>query len=114
MIDSKASMWIEGAFLLLSFFVVVPLITAAIGYAAWKGKPKNVGRDMYWTAFIVAGAVSGFLMVYSQRMNADVRSWLHLAQLAGFGLGILLFGVAGGCMIGIFTYRRSSSQEPPE
>jgi hypothetical protein len=114
MMGSKASMWIEGAFLLLGFFVVVPLIAAAIGYAAWKGKPKNFGRDSYWTAFIVAGALSGFLMVYSQRMNADVRSWLHLAQLAGFGLGILFFGVAGGYMIGILTYRRSPSQQPPE
>ena|ERR1700730_4875133 len=114
MIGSKASIWIEGAFLLLGFFVVVPLIAAAIGYGAWKGKPKNSGRNMYWTAFIVAGAVSGFLMVLSQRINADVRSWLHLAQIVGFGLGILFFGVAGGCMIGIFTYRRSPSRRPPE
>src|SRR3989442_631117 len=69
-------------------------IAAVIGYAAWKGKPNNFGRDMYWTAFVSASAASGFLIVYAQRMSADVRSWQYLAQLAYFGLGILLFGVA--------------------
>jgi uncharacterized membrane protein len=115
MISQKASLWIEAGLLFFAFFVVIPSIAAVIGLAAWRGKPKNFSRDMYWTAFVVAIAASGFLMVYAQRMNADVRTWHYLAQIACFSLGVLLFGVAGGCAVGIFTYRRGvSSREPPE
>jgi hypothetical protein len=52
---SKTAIWLEAALLLFTFFVIVPSIAAAIGYAAWKGKPKNFSREMYWTAFAVAG-----------------------------------------------------------
>ncbi len=38
MIGSKASSWVEGALLLLGFFVVVPSIAFAIGYYVWMGK----------------------------------------------------------------------------
>ena len=86
--------------------LLVPVIAAAIGYAAWKGNPTNFDREMYWTAFVAAMVVSGFLMVFSQRMRADVRTWRHIAQLACFLIGALLFGVAGGCFLGIFIYRR--------
>ena len=111
---SETGLWVEAGLLLLTFFVVVPLIAAAIGYAAWKGKPKNFSREMYWTAFAAATVVSLFLMVFAQRMHADVRTWLYLVQVACFGLGALLFGVAGGCMVGIFTYRRGAgTQDAP-
>jgi membrane protease YdiL (CAAX protease family) len=107
-------LWVEAALLIFTFFVIVPSIAAAIGYAAWKGKPKNFDREMYWTAFAAATGVSLFLMLFAQRMNADVRTWQYLLQLACFSLGALLFGVAGGCMIGIFAYRRGvKNQEPP-
>jgi len=82
MISPKVSLWIGAALFLLGFFVVVPSIAAVIGYAAWKGKPKNFGRDMYWTAFVVAIAASSFLMVYAQRMHADVRTSQYLVQIA--------------------------------
>ena len=115
MTGSETSFRIEAALLLLGFFVIVPSVAAAIGYAAWKGKSKNFSRELYWTAFAATILASGFLMVYAQRMNVDARSWQHLVQMACFGLGVLLFGVAGGCMIGIFTYRRGSSfQESPD
>jgi hypothetical protein len=113
--DSRAGLWIVDGLLLFTLFVVVPSIAAAIGYAAWKGKPKNFSREMYWTAFAAAGVASLFLIVCAQRMHADVRTWQYLLQIACFGLGALLFGVAGGCMVGIFTYRRSPlTQDPPE
>ena len=92
---SDTGLWFGAGFLLCSFFIVVPSIAAAIGYAAWKGKPSNFDREMYWTAFAAATGVSLFLMVLAQRMHADVRTWQYLAQLALFGLGALLFGVAG-------------------
>jgi hypothetical protein len=108
------AMWVGTALLLFTFFVIDPLIAAAIGYAAWKGEPKNFDREMYWIAFAAAVIVSGFLMVFAQRMHADVRTWQYPIQVACFCLGALLFGVGGGCMIGIFTYRRGvGNQDPP-
>jgi hypothetical protein len=102
--DTRVGLWIEGGLLLFTFFVVVPSIAATIGYAAWKGKPKSFNRETYGMAFVTAGAVSVFLMVYGQKMQADVRTWQYLLQL-------VLFGIAGGCGVGVFTYRRSS---PPQ
>jgi undecaprenyl pyrophosphate phosphatase UppP len=105
---------VEAGVLLLTFFVVIPSIAAAIGYAAWKGKPKNFNREMYWTSFAAATVASLLLMVFAQRMHADVRTWLYLVRVACFALGALLFGVAGGCTVGIFTYRRGVGiQDPP-
>jgi ABC-type Mn2+/Zn2+ transport system permease subunit len=102
---------IEAVLLLLAFLVVVPSIAAAIAYAAWKGKPKNFGRDMYWTAFVAAAGAACLLLVCSQRMNADVRTWQYLIEIGLFSLGVVLFGVAAGCMIGILTYRRGVSAQ---
>jgi hypothetical protein len=104
--EMPLSIRIEAAIFLLGFFVVVPTIAAAIGYAAWKGEPKTWDRSMYWTAFAASIAACAFLWVYAQRMQADTRTWWYPLQLFLFGLGVLLFGVAGGCLVGVFTYRR--------
>jgi uncharacterized membrane protein len=98
--------WVESAFLFVAFFVIVPAVAIVIGHTAWMGKPKNWDRSTYWTAFIVFIVASGFLMLYAQWMQADVRTWRYAVQMALFGLGVLLFGVAGGCGVGIFTYGR--------
>lgn len=66
-------MWAGEALFLLNFFIVAPSISAAIGYAAWKGKPENFDRWLFWVVFFGAGVVAGFLMVVAQRMQADVR-----------------------------------------
>lgn len=99
--------WAESTFLLSTSFVVVIAIAIVIGRAAWMGKPKNWDRSMYWTAFVASIVVSGFFFVCSQRMHADVRTWRYQVQLASFGLGAVLFGIAGGCMVGIFAYGRT-------
>ena len=109
--DPRAALWTVDGFLLFIVFVIAPAIATVIGYSAWKGKPKNFDREMYWTAFAAAGAIAVFLMVFAQRMHADVRTWQYLIQIAVFGLGALLLGVAAGCMVGIFAYRRRSSSQ---
>jgi len=113
--DSETTLWLIDGFLLFVLFVVAPSIAAAIGYAAWKGKLKKFDRGMYWAAVVALGGVSAFLLVFAQRMHADVRTWQYLLQLACFLLGALLLGVAMGCAVAIFTFRRRAlSQEPPD
>jgi hypothetical protein len=106
-------MYLGAVLFLFTFFVLGPAIASGIAYAAWKGKPKNFDREMYWTAFAAAILASGFLMVFAQRMQADVRTWKYVAQIACFGIGAVLFGVAGGCLLGVFIYRRGVRSSDP-
>jgi hypothetical protein len=108
------AMILGGLVLFLGFFVFLPVLTILIGYAAWKGKPETWDRSMYWTAFGFSVIGSSFALVFAQRMNADVRTWQYFIQLALFLLGSLLFGVAGGCMVGVFAYRRGDKRRPSE
>ena len=113
--DSKTAVWIVDGLLLLIFFVGGPSIVVAIAYAARKGRPMSFDRDSYVLGFVACILASGFLVVYAQRMHADVGTLRYLAQIASGGLGLLLLGIAMGCGIGIFTCRRRSGpQEPSE
>lgn len=92
--------------ILLALSVGSPAISAAIAYAAWTGKPAGFDREKFGISFVTAVAAALFFFVYSQRMQADVRTPLFLLQLAIFALGVVFFGIAGGCLLGIFIYRR--------
>jgi hypothetical protein len=94
--------------LLFTFFLLAPSISALIGYAAWKGKPKGFDRDMYWTVFVAAMAASGFIIVYIQRHHDSLPD---VVSFIGMILGGLLFGVSGGFGIGGFT--RPKHRLPP-
>jgi hypothetical protein len=102
---SQTTIRIVDGFILLTVFVGAPTIAAAIGYAAWKGRRKTFSRDTFVLAFLATLMISGFLIAYAQRMQADVRTWQFLLQLVCFEAGVLLLGIAGGCAVGIFTYR---------
>jgi hypothetical protein len=90
-----------------------PVDSCGNAYAAWKGKPKSFDRESHVLGFVACILASGFLLVYAQRMHADVRTWQYLMQIACGGLGLLLFGIAMGCGIGIFTCRRRSGPQEP-
>jgi uncharacterized membrane protein len=110
---SNVGLWIEAGMYLFAFFIIIPLIAGVIGLAAWRGKPKNFSRELYWTAFASAVVSSAFVFSYAIKMHADVRTWQYLLQLSCFGLGVLLIGIASGCAVGIFAYRRGLSPESP-
>jgi len=97
-------LWIEDAILFFALSIAAPALAVFVGYAAWLGKPRNWDRSRYWAVFVVSLLASGFVIVYAQRMRVDLTSWSHLLQLSIFSFGLLLFGVAGGCLIGVFTY----------
>lgn len=63
---------------------------------------------MYWTAFVAAGALAGFLIFLAQKMRA-VGAFEYLLQVLCLILGLLVFGVSLGCGISVFTYRRQPS-----
>ena len=93
----------------------ISAIAVGIGYAAFKGRPKSFGRENYVLATVACGLAGGVLLMYAQRMQADIRTWLYLWQIVCGITGLLLFGVALGCGIGIFGGRfRSLTRKPPE
>jgi hypothetical protein len=104
-VNLQSRIQIVDALLLLALFVGVPAIAGGIGYAASKGKPKTFDRDTYVVGFVACFLAASGVLFYAIHMQADVRTWQYLLQLACFGLGLLLFGIAGGCGIGIFTRR---------
>jgi hypothetical protein len=112
--DSLAALLLIGGFLLFVLFAVSPSVAGLVGYLTWKGKPTNFDSGMYFAAFIATGGVSTFLIACAVRMHADVGTWQYLLQLACFLVGALIFGIAMGCGVGVFTYRRSRPPTPPD
>ena len=110
--DLQTGLSIPDGLVWLTMFVGAPLLSAAIGYAAWKGRPRNFNRENYGMSLVVSGAAGVFLIVVAQRMQADVRTPQFLVELACFGLGVVLLGIAGGCALGvlILTYRRNQKK----
>ena len=108
MFSANIRMAISHVFLLLGLVVAIPWIAIAIGRAAWNGRPRNFSRFNYWIAFVAAIGVCGAVFVYAQRMSADVRTSQYVVETLLMGLAEVFFGVVGGCMVAIFTYRRGS------
>jgi hypothetical protein len=98
--------WIVDALFFATLFVGVPAIAVVIGRAAWRGKPNNWDRSMYWTAFAVSTVAAAILTVLGKKMQADVRTWRYLVQVVLFESGALLFGIALGCGVATFAFRR--------
>ena len=96
---------IKLAALLFTYFLLSPFISVLIGFAAWKGKPKNFDREMYWMVFVVAMAGGVSIFVYIQRHPGTLPDLVSFICLLLVGL---LFGVSAGFGIGAFTRPKSS------
>lgn len=96
---------IVGILELLTLVVATPATSVFIAYAAWNGKPKGFGRQNYFMAFVVIGAISVCLMILAQRMHAEVRTAQYFVQVVCFLVGAFFLGVSSGCGLGALTYR---------
>jgi hypothetical protein len=103
-------MRIADAILLFISIVGIPVIAGTVGFAAWKGWPRNFNRESYILGFLGLGFACGVLIVSAQRMTPD-DIWHQLLQEACGALGLLLAGACGGCFIGIFVCRKTLVSE---
>ena len=88
----------------LTFFVLAPLITVAIGYAAWRGKFPTVNLGQYVIACVASGITGLVLVCFAKWLNADVRTAQYLVQVACFLIGFLLLGVSTGCFVPVLLH----------
>ena len=95
--------------IILAFFILVLMLAVivAVGYAAFKGHPKNFDREMYWTCFAAAGIGAGILFTVSHRMDQAGTLKFLVSEFLGY-LALLLFAVSMGCGVSVFTYRRGT------
>jgi hypothetical protein len=101
-------MRIADAILLFIFFVGIPVIAGTIGFAAWKGWPRNFNRESYILGFLGLGFAGGILILFAQRMTPE-DIWHQLLQEVCGAIGLLSAGASGGCLIGIFVSRNRPS-----
>lgn len=89
---------------LFLMFVAAPAIAIAIALAARRGLFKNFSRETHWTAYVFALIAAGILFFLFVRIDIN-GAWHTLLHFACGILGALVFGVAGGFMLSIFTSR---------
>ena len=105
-------LWLTGAMELLTFFVVGPVIGAAIAYASWRGKSHNSTAKRYVAACVASGLAATLLFAFAKWMNADVRTSQYFVQFASVLLSGLLFGVFMGCgfsaFVGVWRWHKTT------
>jgi hypothetical protein len=90
-------LWLTGAMQLLTFFVLAPVIAAAIEYAAWRETPVKLNPERYGIMCVASGVSAVLLFGFAKWMKADVRTARYFLQLTCVLLSGLLFGVFMGC-----------------
>jgi hypothetical protein len=99
-------MRIADAILLFIFFVGIPVVAGTVGFAGWKGWPRNFNRESCILGFLGLGFASAILITSAQRMTPQDISHQLLQEVCG-AIGLLLAGNSFGCLIGIFVRRNS-------
>jgi len=97
-------------FIALFVFIGVPVIWVLIVLAAWRGKPASFSRERFGLSAASAGIGLIVLSVPFQKLReVDVRTPLYFAEVANFLLLMILFAVFGGCLFGVFAYKKGDS-----
>ena len=99
-------LWLLDLMLLFILFVLAPVLAVLIARAAWKGKPDNFSRQKYVACSLGTVLVACVLMLNAHWLQADIMSGKFVGELICFILGAVLFGVAGGCLVGSLGYGR--------
>ncbi|HET7441845.1 MAG TPA: hypothetical protein VFJ47_11135 [Terriglobales bacterium] len=92
-------LWFTGTIELVTLFVIAPLVSIVIAYAAWQGKPWNFNSGRYGVVCVASVVIAVVMFVFAKWMNADVRTAAYLLQLTCFLLSFLLLGVGAGCVV---------------
>ncbi len=90
--------------LLFLFFIAAPAIAIAIALVARKGPPGNFSRETFWTAYIFAMIAAVLLLLVFLRTDLN-NAWHTVLHFTCGIAGALVFGVAGGLFLSIFTSR---------
>ena len=93
-------LWLVDVVQFLTIFFIGPVLGFVIGYAAWRGKPRNLNPQRYGDdrVLFVASSVTAFLLLgFAKWLNADVRTAQFFLQVVCVLLGGLLLGVGTGC-----------------
>ena len=105
-------LWLTEAMVVLTFFVVGPVLAIAIAYAAWRGKPNNFNPERHGMMCVASGVAAFLLLGLAKWMNADVRTALYFLQLGCGLLSGLLLGVCMGCgfpvLVGVWRWHKAT------
>lgn len=90
-------LWLTDAIQLLTFFVVGPVLAAAIAFSAWRGKLQNAMPERFRVLCVASGATAFLLFAFAKWINADVRTPWYFLQVACVLFSGLSFGIFMGC-----------------
>jgi drug/metabolite transporter (DMT)-like permease len=86
-------------------FGLVSCIAVVIAILASKGVPKTFDREMYRTCFAASGIGAVMVILVAQRVARAEVTWRIIPTLL-FDLGLFLFGIAMGCGVGVFVFKK--------
>jgi hypothetical protein len=94
-------------------FALVSCIAVVIAILASKGIPRTFDREMYWTCFAASGIGAGILILAAQRVARAGATWRFIPMLL-VDLGLFLVGIAMGCGVGVFVFKKQNGQTEAE
>jgi hypothetical protein len=92
--NSGHYLWLTESLLLLTFFLVQPILVLVIAWKAWRERPENLRR--YRIPCLASGSAAVLLIIFAKCLNAHVGV-AYLVQVACLVLGVALFGASMGC-----------------
>jgi hypothetical protein len=89
--------WLTDAIQILTFFVIGPVLAAAIAFSALRGILQNAMPERFRVLCVASGATAFLRFAFAKWINADVRTPWYFLQVACVLFSGLRFGVFMGC-----------------